>query len=81
MLEVTWKEENRVICVESWTERWVANSKKTRGPFHEYWYYDIIDWKRNVNGEHNEELTQPVSKRQKAWIEEYYLPKLTTKTQ
>jgi hypothetical protein len=43
---------------------------------HSYWYYDIVNWKCNLNGKENEPIERNMDEDMINWVKTCYLPKV-----
>jgi hypothetical protein len=42
----------------------------------QYWYYDIVNWKKSVNGQRNEKPRIQMTHTDIEWVKKFYLPKV-----
>ena len=41
-----------------------------------YWYYDVKNWLKSLNGRLGDKCVLPMNSGDRAWVETYYLPKV-----
>jgi len=42
----------------------------------QYWYYDIVNWKKSANGQRNEKPRIQMTPTDIDWVKKFYLPKV-----